>query len=403
VSRDQLLGRARRAVLAVAGTAGGLGSRAKRRQADESTRNGLGPTAVLPPGVDHTREPGLPPVQPHAGPVPSLPPRIERDQPTPAVPPRIERGAATALPPRIEREHTVRPEPAEGPTPARASQPALTPQPPSPAPELPPRIEHRVEPAVDVAALEAARAVAVTGTDTPEPGYEPRHAREGAVEAGPQPEPEPDIGADAQPVPIGPVRPDPLASPVKNVLRSHQRLAYIVLAVILIGAGGYWAARVHQRIGESALEAGIARQQHAPTVKCASLQSNGAAWACGVVYQAESVCFIARVNILGSWSTALGQHRCERIPAVAALAPNPATITPTMVAGDINRQQDASDFVCGKLPSHKVRWACERPPQTGGQCLVVRVIQWTSWNVLDGGKTCAHDPDLQKALKHSSA
>lgn len=384
VSRDQLLGRARRAVLAVAGTASGLGGRTKRRQADESSPTGRAPTAGLPPRIDREREPGLPPGKPENGPAPGLPPRIEHEQPTAGLPPRIERGAGPSHPPRIERD-------------------------PGSAPEAPPRIERRSE--------AASPAVAVTDS----PVYRPRHARpaEPRAEPAPAPEPEPDVVAAPEPAPepepgpepvsaeaqqpaaVAPVRPDPLASPVKNVLRAHQRLAYVVLAVILVAAAGFWVLRVHQRIGEGALEAGITKQQHAPAVQCASLQSNGSAWACAVVYRAESVCLIARVSVLGSWSTAIGQHRCERVPRLAKLAPT--TITAAMVGADIDRRQGRSDFVCGKLPSHKVRWACERPLETGGQCLVVRVIQWTSWNVLDGGKACAHDPKLQKALKRSSA
>jgi hypothetical protein len=334
----------------------------------------------------------MPPAQPDGGPKSGLPPMIDREHAVPGLPPRIERSAEPSLPPRIERA----PETA-----------------PAPKPELPPRIEHRPEPAASPPPPREEPAVAVP--DSAQPAYRPRHARQAAPDPTPErvaeatPETAPEPAAEARPepepapppAPIAPVRPDPLASPVKNVLRSHQRLAYVLLAVILVASAGYWVLRVHQRIGEGALEAGITKQQHAPTVRCAALQSNGAAWACAVVYRAESVCFIARVNVLGSWSTALGQHRCERIPRLAGLAPQ--NITAEMVATDIDRRQGSSDFVCGKLPSHKVRWACERPLATGGQCLVVRVIEWTSWNVLDGGKTCARDPDLQKALRQASA
>jgi hypothetical protein len=275
-------------------------------------------------------------------------------------------------------------------------------------PAAPPQLRPQAEPRPDPPPPPAA---AVTGSQ--QAAYQPKHAREEpatpASEARPAPEPEaapkPQVGpaprAEVPPAPIAPVRPDPLASPVKTALRSHQRLAYILLALILVASAGYWVLRVHQRIGEGALEAGITKQQHAPTVQCAELQSNGAAWACAVVYRAESVCFIARVDVLGSWSTKTGEHRCDRVPRLAALAPQ--RITAPMVAADIDRRQGRSDFVCNKLPSHKVRWACERPLKTGGQCLVVRVIQWTAWNVLDGGKACAHDPDLQKALRRASA
>lgn len=332
----------------------------------------------------------MPPAPPGSGPVPGLPPRIERDEPT------------AGLPPRIERPPEPHPDPAP-PQPELDQEPEPDPQ---ARPELPPRIEQAaveaaptpVEPPGAPAEQPPTPAVAVTGSQ--QPAYRPKHAA---------PEPaviEPDVGppeppGDERQAPIPPVRPDPLASPVRNALRDHQRLANVLLAVILVVSAGYWVLRVHQRIGEQALEAGITKQQQAPTVACSPLQSNGAAWACAVVFRAESVCLIAKVNVLGSWSTAVGQHRCEKVPRLQDLVPR--AITGGMVATDIDRRQSRSDFVCQKLPLHKVRWACERPLATGGQCLVVRVLQWTAWNVIDGGKACAKDPNLQRALKHSSA
>jgi hypothetical protein len=195
--------------------------------------------------------------------------------------------------------------------------------------------------------------------------------------------------------------PDPLRSPLRTALRSHLWLTGIVLAVLAVAASGYWVLRVHQRIGEGTLEHQLAKREHAPTVRCASLQSDGAAWACGVIYQAESVCLIAKVNALGSWSTAVGQHRCERVPELEALRPkNP---TSTAVQADISHQTGHTDFRCRKLTGHKVRWLCGRPPAPGGQCLIVRVVPWTSWNETDGGRACDHFPALQQALRSEAA
>ena len=188
-------------------------------------------------------------MQPEGGPTPNLPPRLQRDLPVAGLPPRIERGSETALPPRIERAGEPKPAP-----------------PPASTPELPPRIEHPPEVAAEAPAEPAEEAAAsmpprpaIAVTDSPEPTYVPRHAREAAAEAetDAEPETEPVAATAATPVPIGPVRPDPLASPVKNTLRAHQRLAYILAAVIIIAGAGFWALRVHQRIGQHALEAGV--------------------------------------------------------------------------------------------------------------------------------------------------
>ncbi len=295
-----------------------------------------------------------------------MPPRITRE-PTPGLPPRITREPTPEQPPRIERE----PHPqAAAPVPPPASAP--------PTPE--------------------------TGTAAePASAYRPQHAAPtapAAEEPGTLPE-EPAPGPEPY-VPAAPgLAPDPLGSPLRMALRSHRWLIGIVLAVLVVGASGYWVLRVHQRIGEATLEHQLGAREHAPTVRCSKLQPDGAAWACAVVYQAESVCLIAKVNALGSWSTAIGQHRCERVPELAALQPQNFTFT--AVQADIAHQTGHKDFRCRKLPGHKVRWLCGRPPAPGGQCLVVRVVPWTSWNETDGGRACDHFPALQSALRSEAA
>jgi hypothetical protein len=349
VSRDQLLGRARRAVLAVAGTAGALGGRPRRRQTED----------------EHT---GRQASSPRPAPTPGLPPRIDRER-TPGLPPRIDREPKAGLPPRIERE---------------------------PTPGLPPRIEHGPEPppppgpATREPVVAAADLPVVAPPAEPEPAYQPTHAAPDAPE----------------PAPVryspGTVRaPDPVRSPLRAAMRSHLWLTGIILTVLAVGATGYWVLRVHQRIAETSLEHQIAAREHAPTVRCSALQSDGAAWACAVVYRVESVCLIAKVSALGNWSTVVGQHRCERLPELAALLPR--TLTAAAVGADIGRQAGHSDFICRKLPSHKVRWACGRPPAPGGQCLIVRVVVWTPWVTIDGGRACDHFPALQSALRRSVA
>jgi hypothetical protein len=178
-------------------------------------------------------------------------------------------------------------------------------------------------------------------------------------------------------------------------------MAAIVCVVLAVVAGGYWALRVHQRIGQGSLEHQIAVRETAPTVHCSKLQSDGAVWACGVIYRAESVCLIAKVNVLGSWSTAANQHRCQRVAALVALLPK--EITAGNVGADVDRQLGGSGTVCVKVPSHQVRWACQRPASAGNRCLLVRVVPWTAWNENDAGRLCEHLPALQKKIRRRSA
>jgi hypothetical protein len=184
-------------------------------------------------------------------------------------------------------------------------------------------------------------------------------------------------------------------------IRPHLWLIAIVLVVLAAGASGYWVLRVHQRISQTSLEQQITTRQKAPTVRCSALQSDGAAWACAVVYRVETVCLIAKVNVLGSWSTVVGHDRCARVPELARLLP---PVTAKGVTADIGRETGHPDYICRKLPGHKVRWACGGPPAASRACLIVRVVEWTAWNETPGGSACAHFPALQRALRsHAKA
>ena len=317
-----MLGRARRAVLAVADTAEGMFGKRSRRAKQEPRPQ---PRQAAPPRPEPTS---------------GLPPRIER-QPTAGAPPRVERRPVAGLPPRIEREPTAAP-------PRIERAPVLEPTPP---------------------------------VDEPTPPVEPE--------------------------PVEPVRqwePPRLPHTQRGSgVRAHLWLTSIICVVLAVGLGGYWVLRVHQRIGQAALQHEIGKRESAPTVRCVKLQSNGAVWACGIVYQAESVCLIAKVNVLGSWSTAVGQHRCSEQPQLVKLLP--ATITAEAVGADLDRQLGSTGTSTGaqciKEPGHKVRWACQLPPPGNG-CKVVRVQPWTVWNSINGGRLCAHLPGLVKKVHAAS-
>ena len=269
-----------------------------------------------------------------------------RPEPTAGLPPRIDREPKAGLPPRIEREPTA---------------------------GLPPRIER------DATA-----------------GLPPRIEREPVPPPPAETEPESVVQPVAEPVrqwepPRAP------RSPRRAGMRAHLWLTAIVLAVLVVGAGGYWVLRVHERIGQAALQHELAKRESAPTVGCSKLQADGAVWACAIVYRAESECLIAKVNVIGGWSTAVSQHRCAQIPALLKLLP--ATPTAAAVAADIDRMSATTGTQCLKEPDHKVRWACQQPPQAGNGCVVVRVVVWTPFNTNDGGRLCSKLPGLVKKVR----
>jgi len=178
-----------------------------------------------------------------------------------------------------------------------------------------------------------------------------------------------------------------------------MRFLSVIMVVLVVLGVGYFALRIHQRISQSSLESQIHTRDHAQAVRCSALQSNGSAWACAVIFRAESECLIARVNVLGSWSTVVRAHRCAKIEALVALLPQ--KVTPAGVAADVGQQLGIAGLTCRKVPQHEVRWACGRPPAPGGQCLVVREINWQTWPTQAGGRLCDHFPALETAIRAS--
>ena len=140
---------------------------------------------------------------------------------------------------------------------------------------------------------------------------------------------EPDVVS--APVRGGPRR--PARSPFWAAVRSHVWLGVIVIVLVGGAATAYWGLRVHQRIGEATLERGIQGRENASTVRCVEQQSNGAVWACGLVYTAESLCLIANVNPAGDWTTKPGVDLCTNRPELTALLP--PNITPGAVEADL--------------------------------------------------------------------
>jgi hypothetical protein len=248
------------------------------------------------------------------------------------------------------------------------------------------------------------------------PAAEPRPASV-AVDEGEHPEqprpdtsppPPPEVDSDGRPMPVHvsyartdsdpevvaapPARsaPRPSRSPFWAAVRSHLLLFAIILAVVAVAGTAYWGLRVHQRIAASTLERDIAGLQHASAVRCVEQQSNGAVWACGVVYKAASVCLIADVNPVGDWNTKDGPGLCDHRSRLSAILPDP--VTSSAVAADMASQQSFPGSRCARVPSTKVRWACLQP---GGSCMLVRVAPWRSL-APEPSDVCDHMPAFRQ-------
>jgi hypothetical protein len=227
--------------------------------------------------------------------------------------------------------------------------------------------------------------------------------------SGPVSPPEPQVDSEGRPMPVHvpyarrdsdpdvvavpPVRsaPRPSRSPFWAAVRSHLLLVAIVLVVIGVAGTAYWVLRVHQRMSAATLEHAIAGREGASAVRCVEQQSNGAVWACGVVYNAASVCLIADVNPVGDWNTNDGGPLCDDRAQLNAILPDP--VTPAAVAADMASRQSFPGARCVKVPTKKVRWACLQP---GGACMLVRVAPWRSLGSPEQSDRCGTLPAFKK-------
>jgi hypothetical protein len=204
-------------------------------------------------------------------------------------------------------------------------------------------------------------------------------------------------GTDPEVVAATPARaaPRPVRSPFWAAVRSHLWLVAIVIVLAGGAATGYWGLRVHQRISEAAIEHDVGVREHPAAVRCIEQQSNGAVWACGLVYRAASKCLIANVNPVGDWNTNDGLTLCDNRPQLTAILPN--RITASAVAADMQGQLVMANARCARAPTPSVRWACLGPSSTGGagDCLLVRVAPWRGLG-FEASDICPHVPALQK-------
>jgi hypothetical protein len=195
--------------------------------------------------------------------------------------------------------------------------------------------------------------------------------------------------------PSAPRAPRPVRSPFWAAVRSHLWLGTII--VVLAGGAGtaYWGLRVHQRISEASIERDVGGREHSSAIRCVEQQSNGSVWACGLVYQAASVCLIADVNPVGDWTTKDGTGLCDNRPELMAILPS--RVTASAVAADMQSRLVMADARCARAPGTSVRWACLGPGSDGGggDCLLVRVAPWTGL-ASDQSDVCAHVPALRK-------
>ena len=170
----------------------------------------------------------------------------------------------------------------------------------------------------------------------------------------------------------------------------------MVALVVVVAGAGYWAVKVRERAGASAVAAHVARDHPGSQVRCVEMQSNGASWVCGAVYKAESVCVRANVSFMGSITEADGKRRCAQEPALQAIAPHAPTAS--AVAADVTRTQGGSgQFLCIQPGKGTTRWLCGRRSGSSVDCLKVALVAWQPLKVKPAGNACLTKPAMRQA------
>jgi len=223
---------------------------------------------------------------------------------------------------------------------------------------------------------------AVRDPERPPPAFQPVRAADGMEWVPPRPEP-----ARAR------------RTPGQATVRLHALVGVIVGLLLVAALGVLWLYEVHPRIGQLSLERGIATRIGAKgvSVRCVASKANGAVWTCAAVYDAESVCELASVSVLGDWNlVAANSKRCLAIPSLAALAPK---ITASGV-----RLAYAHDFgdsltTCAAVPDHTNRWLCLGRGRNGPTCTSIRAVAWTPFaSTAEALSVCERIPQLRHAL-----
>ena len=170
----------------------------------------------------------------------------------------------------------------------------------------------------------------------------------------------------------------------------------LVAAVILLVGAGLWFVKVRQRASGATVQHKVVQQYPGATaVSCTKLQTDGATWACGVVYHVESECVMASVSVFGSLKTQVGKNKCARETTLKSMPPKQPDVAG--VTADVARLSGVAATLvrCTKVPGTKTRWACVIGPSAATGCRFVRVVPWQPWKLINGGTKCTHLPALQ--------
>ena len=102
---------------------------------------------------------------------------------------------------------------------------------------------------------------------------------------------------------------------------SAKGLALVAALVVAAAAafGGYFWVTKHERISQPELQAKVAEDQGAKSVRCTEHTSNGSVWWCAGLVHKRSVCWLIQVSVRGKVTIGIGGNRCRKDSELAAL------------------------------------------------------------------------------------
>jgi hypothetical protein len=98
-------------------------------------------------------------------------------------------------------------------------------------------------------------------------------------------------------------------------------IGLVVVIVLVVGIGGYWYVKDHQRISQASLQSKVVSKTGGKSATCVKKDSNAAHWLCAVTGQTKAAerCVKAHVRPWGSVNVVNGYRKCLADPTLKVL------------------------------------------------------------------------------------
>ena len=177
-----------------------------------------------------------------------------------------------------------------------------------------------------------------------------------------------------------------------------MRLALVAALVVAAAAafGGYFWVTKHERISQPELQAKVAEDQGAKSVRCTEHTSNGSVWWCAGLVHKRSVCWLIQVSVRGKVTIGIGGNRCRKDSELAALMGRDSRIDKPTVQKAVAQSRSAKRVTCVSRSKNDAVWWCAGVVRGVGHCWVVKLPPSDVLQVRPGATRCQKVAQLRR-------